>query len=209
MMLYNVGDSHTYPDGKWNTEPYDQYWLRIAKDYGYTTIVNDSQPGRSNDAMIKLVIKHVLENIDLPTLYIVNITTIFRIDLHTPGSSTLKDILTPAAVADLDFETIECSLYAHLIGLIEFLKSYNKQFLIVNNGKNFSSECLPMRDAYVEYFKQEPRILNWFNNGKVNFHQDVTKIKPVDYNLYSWDGHDGPSGHNAYYKMLVTRLRNL
>ncbi|CAB4129158.1 hypothetical protein UFOVP112_256 [uncultured Caudovirales phage] len=209
MMLYNVGDSHTYPAGKWNTELYDQYWQQIANFYGCTDIVNDSIPGRSNDAMIKLVIKHELENPNLPTLYIVNITTIFRIDLHTPESSTLKDVLTTKAIAELDFETIECSLYAHLIGLIEFLKSRNKQFLIINNGKNFSSDQLPMRDAYVEYFQREPRILNWFSNSKVNFHQDTTKIKPVDYDLYSWDGHDGPEGHRAYYEMLVTRLPKL
>jgi len=156
--------------------------------------------------MIKLVMKHCLENLNIPTLYIINITTIFRFDLTTPHSHTLHDILTPRAIADLDFETIECTLYAHLIGLIEFLKSRNKQFLIINNGKNFSDDQLPMRDSYVKFFKNEPRILNWFDCARINFQENITKIKPVDFDTYGWNGHDGPAGHAAYYDMLTARL---
>ena len=218
MILFNTGDSHTCYNvgdghastGLWCPNVTDHYWYKIALDhYGCTDFVNESLPGRSNDAMIKLVIKHVLENPTADILYILNITTIFRFDLTVPHSYTLHHILTTEAVADLNFETIECTLYAHLIGLMEFLKARNKKFLIINNGKTFSDSQMPMRDAYVEYFKQEPRLLNWFDNGKVSFHENITKIKPVDYNLYGWNGHDGCAGQTAYYKMLATRLPKL
>ena len=174
MMCYNVGDSYTcysVGDGHttnqtWCPNREDHYWYRIARDiYNCKTIINESIPGRSNDAMIKLVMRHCLENPTTPTIYFINITTIFRMDLTERHSATLHDILTQKAVSELDFEVIECSLYSHLIGLIEFLKARNKQFLIFNNSKTFSDEELPNRDKFVDYFKQEPRIINWFDNS--------------------------------------------
>ena len=215
MILFNTGDSHTCFNvgdghafnGPWCPNVKDHYWYKIGfEKYGCTEFINESIPGRSNDMMMKLVVKHCLENLTVPTLYIINVTTIFRMDLTYPRSYTLHDILTPAALEKLDFETIECTLYSHLIGLIEFLKSHNKNFLIINNSKNFSDEQLPIRDAYVEYFKNEPRILNWFNNSRTYFQENITKIKPVDFRKYGWNGHDGPAGHQAYYEMLCTRL---
>ena len=207
MLLFNTGDSHTCPDRRWCSNVKDHYWYKLAiNDIGCRDFVNDSLPGRSNDMMMKLVIKHCLENPTQSTFYMINITTIFRIDLSGSSSSTLHEILTPKAVVDLDFETVECTLYAHLIGLIEFLKSRNKQFLIINNGKNFNDNQLPMRDAYVNYFKQEPRILNWFDNSRIYFQENVTKIKPIDFHHYEWNGHDGAEGHQKYYEMLRARL---
>lgn len=214
MILYNLGDSHTCynigdghaSNGNWCPNIEDHYWYKIAQLFGCKHIINESRPGRSNDMMIKLAMKHCLENPKLSTLYIINITTIFRFDLTSPHSHTLHDILTKDAVDNLDFETIECTLYAHLIGLIEFLKIRNKQFLIINNGKNFIDDKLPMRDAFVDYFKKEPRILNWFDNGRIWFQENVTKVKPVDYNLYGWNGHDGPTGHLLYFEMLSNIL---
>ena len=209
MIVFNTGDSHTV-DGPWCPDPADHYWYKLAKNnYGCTEFINDSKPGRSNDMMIKIVMKHALENPDADVIYIINITTIFRFDLKYTHSSTLHNVLIPSAIADMDFETIECSLYTHLIGLIEFLKSRNKQFLIINNGRNFSEDQLPIRDAYVAYFKQESRILNWFNNARVHFHEHTTKIKPNDFDNYGWDGHNGAEAQLEYYKMLSTRLPNL
>lgn len=207
MILYNLGDSHTYDNGIWCPIIEDHYWYKIAKLYGCKEILNESLPGRSNDMMIKLAMKHCLENPELLTLYIINITTIFRIDLNTSNSHTLHNILTKQALEVLDFETIECTLYAKLIGLMEFFKSHNKQFLIINNGKNFSDDQLPMRDAYVKYFKQEPRILNWFDNSRIWFHENTTGVKPVDFYLYGWNGHDGPTGHSLYFDMLTNKLK--
>ena len=218
MILFNTGDSHTCYDvgdghasnGLWCPNVKDHYWYQIAmKDYGCIEFINESRPGRSNDMMIKLVIRHCLENPNLPTFYIINITTIFRFDLTSPQSHTLHDILTPLAIAKLDFETIECTLYAKLIGLIEFLRARNKPFLIINNGKNFSDDQLPMRDAYVKYFKQEPNLINWFDNSRIYFQENVTKIKPVDFDQYGWNGHDGANGHARYYEMLKSRLPKL
>jgi len=218
MILFNTGDSHTCynvddghaSNGVWCPKVEDHYWYKIAmEDYNCTDFVNESRPGRSNDMMIKLVIQHCLENPTLPTLYIINITTIFRFDLTSPHSYTLHNILTPDAISVINFETIECTLYAKLIGLMEFLKARNKPFLIINNGKNFSDEPLPMRDSFVQYFKQDSRILNWFDNARIYFQENVTKIKPVDFNQYGWNGHDGPEGHRYYYEMLKLRLPKL
>lgn len=207
MILYNLGDSHTYDTGQWCPNIKDHYWYKIAKLYDFKEIVNESLPGRSNDTMIKLAMKHCLENPELSTFYIINITTIFRIDITTSNSHTLHNILTKQAIEQLDFETIECTLYAKLIGLIEFFKAHKKQFLIINNGKNFSDDQLPMRDAYVKYFKQEPRILNWFDNSRIWFQENATGIKPVDFYIYGWNGHDGVEGHNKYFHKLVEIIK--
>jgi hypothetical protein len=213
MILFNTGDSHTWATdkNKWCPLLTDHYWYKISELFKCREIINESLPGRSNDMMIKLAMQHCLENPKLPTLYIINITTIFRFDLTTPHSHTLHNILTKEAVSVLDFETIECTLYTHIIGLIEFFKARNKQFLIINNGKNFSDDQLPMRDVYVDYFKKEPRILNWFNNSRTWFQENTTNIKPVDFDLYEWNGHDGPKGHDRYFQMLHQILldRNL
>jgi hypothetical protein len=203
MILFNVGDSHTYPDSRWCQPVEEHYWYRIAKDiFNCTEIINHSKPGRSNDAMLKAVMQHCLENPITPTVYFINITNIFRMDIND-HSNTLHDILTPSAIAQIDFETIECTLYSHLIGTIEFLKYQKKPFLIFNNGKNFSLEPLPKRDAFVNYVKNEPAFLNWFTDSKVDYHSAITKIKPVDYDLYGWNGHDGIEGHSAMYDRLI------
>lgn len=211
MLLFNTGDSHTsYDGGDWCPNVEDHYWYKLAmQDLGCTEYINESANGNSNDTMIKSVVRHCLENPNLPTLYIINITTLFRIDLTLLKSHTLHKILTPEAISEIEFEAIECTLYAHLIGLIEFLKARGKKFLIINNGKNFSQEELPARDAYIRYFKQESRIINWFDNARINFQETVTGIKPVDFQKYGWNGHDGVAGHLKYYQMLRTRLTNI
>jgi hypothetical protein len=209
MILYNLGDSHTYNKGSWCPNIEDHYWYKLSKLFGIDTVINESLPGRSNDMMIKLAMQHCLENPQLPVLYILNITTIFRFDIASPHSHTLHNILTKEAINELDFETIECSLYANLIGLMELLKSRNKQFLIINNGKNFSDEQLPMRNSFVEYFKKEPRILNWFDNSRIWFQENFTKIRPVDFEVYGWNGHDGPAAHDQYFNMLTAKLKLL
>lgn len=208
MIVFNVGDSHTTVGRRWCVNQEDHYWHLLAQDLGATEIVNESYPGRSNSSMIKSVVRHCLENPDQPTCYFINITTIFRFDVNHQ-SYALHDILKPEVLADLDFEEIECDLYAGLIGLMEFLKARNKKFLIVNNGKNFSQDLLPKRNAYIKYFQQESRVLNWFDNSRIWFQENVSKIKPVDWDLYQWNGHDGPAGHFEYYKMLKTKLLNI
>jgi hypothetical protein len=118
----------------------------------------------------------------------------------------LQDLLTPSAIADIDFETLETTLYSNLIGVMEFLKARNKQFLVINNSKNFSDEQLPMRDVFVNYFKKEPRILNWFDNSRIFINQEVLKIKPWDFAQYGWNGHNGVDADKEYYQSLRKRL---
>jgi hypothetical protein len=66
-----------------------------------------------------------------------------------------------------------------------------------------------MRDAFVNYFKNEPRILNWFDNSRIWFQENITKIKPVDYGVYGWNGHDGAAAHDQYFDMLTAKLKLL
>ena len=209
MLLFNVGDSHTTPDKKWCHNIEDHYWYKMSKLLGCDSVINSSRPGDSNDMMIKSVMTHELLNSDKNSCYIINITTIFRIDLNYSSSSTLHRILSSSAISILDFETIECNLYSNLIGLCEFLKARRKKFFIINNGKNFSASTLPKRDAFVEYFQKLPQALNWFEDSKISFHESVTKIKPVDFDLYGWSGHDGAEGHAAYYEMLSKKLNKI
>jgi len=205
MIVYNVGDSYTSTEN-WCTRQEDHYWYKLGTLLGAHEFYNDSVRKRSNDAIIKIAMRHCLENPNVDTLYIINITVIFRLDITQGYTNSLHKILNKSAIADVDYETIECSLYAHLIGLIELFKSRGKKFLIINNSKNFDDSALPTRDSFVQYFKQQPGILNWFDNARTQFHETVSKIKPVDFAQYGWDGHDGVEGHQAYFEMLQARV---
>jgi hypothetical protein len=205
MIAYNVGDSFTFP-GSWAPDETKHFWHQVAVNYGCTKFVNDSEPGRSNDRIIKLVMQHALENPTANVLYLINITTIYRFDITNTGGDKFHDVLTPKAIAELDFELVECTLYMQLIGLIELLKSQNKPFFVFNNYRNFGQDSLPMRDPFVKYIKAEPRVLNWFDNARADFNEHVSQIKPWDYNELGWAGHDTTQGHEAYYKMLASIL---
>jgi hypothetical protein len=123
MIAYNVGDSFTFP-GSWAPDETKHFWHQIARNCGCTKFVNDSEPGRSNDRIIKLVMQHALENPTADVLYLINITTIYRFDITDTGGDKFHDVLKPKTIAELDFELVECTLYMQLIGLIELLNKY-------------------------------------------------------------------------------------
>lgn len=211
MLLYNIGDSHTSDKhnlGRWCPEPEDHYWYKISKFLGIDRHINDSEPGIGNQQMIRKVSDHCLKYPHEKTLYIINTTTALRLDIFEQ-KYPLENVLRPPIINKINFELIEANLYSNLIGLIELLKSKNKNFFIINNVKNYSSNTNPMLDSFIAYFKKEPRILNWFDNSRVDFHQTVTGIKPIDYASYGWMGHDGKEGHLAYSEMLIKRITNL
>jgi hypothetical protein len=137
MKVYNVGDSFTEA-GPWAPNEQEHFWYRLAQDLGCSEFVNDSQGGRSNERILKLVLQHLLENPAEDTVYFVNITTIYRLDVTGDGDDKFHDILRPNAIANFAFETVECNLYMQLIGVVEALKARNKQFLVFNNFQNFS-----------------------------------------------------------------------
>jgi hypothetical protein len=152
------------------------------------------------------VYDHVLANLDTEVLYIINVTSINRIELEPNISDKLQDVLTPAALARYDFETVELNLFTQLVAIISFLRTHNKDFYIINNSKELSFSPYPPRDRFTEFLVQEPRAINVFKNSKFNFHKDVSGIKPYDYDQYGWHGHDVPEGHRAYYEFLKTLL---
>lgn len=207
MLVYNVGDSFTCA-GDWCPDETMQFWYCLAQDLGANTVENNSEPGRSNDEIIKIIMRHCLENPNLDVTYFVNITTIYRFDITTQGGDKFHDVLKPMAVANLDFEKVECTLYAQLIGLMSFLDQHGKNFLVFNNYRNFSQEPLPMRDSFVSYIQQEPRVLNWFDSARAD-HNQAQGHRPWDFDTLGWGGHDTAVAHRSYYELLRSRMIKL
>jgi hypothetical protein len=125
-------------------------------------------------------------------------------ELEQSQSEKLQEILKPEALVRYDFETLELTLFAQFIGIVSFLNLHMKDFYIVNNGKALSDTQWAPRDVFIDFLKKEKRALNLFKFSKFDFHKTVSYIKPYDYNLYGWSGHDGPEGHYAYYTKLKT-----
>lgn len=200
MIVFNSGCSFTTPGVQIKQE--EMYWYLLAKDLGSKDIINASRPGSSNDLIIQRVYNHVLKNSADDVFYIVNLTSLNRCELEQSQSEKLQDILKPDAIARYDFETVELTAYAQLIGLVSFLNLYEKDFYIINNSKGFASGSWPPRDNFKSFVDSDPRILNLYQWSKYDFHTNHSKIKPYDYDLYGWHGHDGPEGHHAYYNKL-------
>lgn len=203
MKCFNSGCSFTSPG---IVKDEEMYWYYLAKDKGCTSFTNASKPGSSNELIFRRIYDHVLSNVHDVTFYIINLSSLNRIELENSQSDKLQEILLPAALIRYDFETVELSLFTQLIGIISFLNFYNKDFYIINNSKELSSTPFPLRDRFIEFLKKEPRALNLFKFSKFNFHKDISHIKPVDYDLYGWAGHDNSDGHCAYYSMLKTLI---
>lgn len=200
MICFNSGCSFTTPNSIIKQE--EMYWYRLAMDLGCTHVINESRNGSSNDLIIRRVYKHVLENPDLNTFYIINLTSLDRCELTQEHSEKMHEILTPDTLARYDFETVELTAYGQIIGLVSFLTQKQKNFYIINNSKGFTTGQWPPRDAFMSFVDQEPRILNLYQWAKHDYHRLHSKIKPYDYELYGWNGHDGPDGHHAYYIKL-------
>lgn len=205
--LFTAGDSYTDTSGPWCPDPTNQYWHILAQHLGCEHTVNASQQRRSNNKIIQSVIQHCLTNLEQDTVYLINITNVFRKDIVADRSHTLSDILTPQAIVELDYEVLECELYAQLIGCIELLLTRNKKFYVINNTRDFSAEPLPMRDCYVNYIKNTAQVLNWFENSRVSYAKQHN-IKPVDYDQYGWDGHFDAEGHKLYAEYLFNLIKS-
>ena len=202
MKCYNSGCSYTTSNPVIANE--QMYWYLMAKDKGCTEFVNDSKNGSSNEVILQRIYNHVLSNLNDDIFYIINLTSMNRLDLEQSKTDRLQDILKPEALVRYDFETAELSLFSQVIGIVSFLNLYGKDFYIINNNKALSDTCWPPRDKFVEFLKKEKRVLNLFQFSRVEFHQNISHIKPWDYNSFGWAGHDGPEGHYAYYNKLKT-----
>jgi hypothetical protein len=206
MICFNSGCSFNVPNLEINLANEQMYWYLLAKDLGCTTFINQSVDGCSNEEIFRRVYAHVLENTDDDVLYFINLTSLNRIDLSAQGTSKLQDVLTKESIVLYDYEIRELGLFTQLIGLISFLDQHNKKFYVVNNSKALSNQPYPLRDTLVKYLSGRSELLNVFDNSKYEFHKDVSKIKPWDYDDYGWFGHDGVEGHYVYYQMLKTLI---
>ena len=205
MLCFNSGCSFTTNDEHVANE--QMYWYMLAKDLGCTSFINHSVPSSSNEEIFRRIYVHVLENLDSNVLYFINITSTNRIDIVAERTSRMQEILTKEAIAVYDYEIRELSLFTQIIGLMSFLDLHKKKFYIINNSKELSSSQYPLRDRLIDYLINRPELLNIFKNSKYEFHKNISKIKPWDYNNYGWAGHDGVTGHYAYYQMLKTLIK--
>lgn len=205
-VFFSAGDSYTDTLGPWCPDDKNQYWYIIARELGYDVIINDSQQQRSNSRIIQSVVNHCLSNPHADTLYLINLTNVFRKDIVFSHSSTLHEILNKESILELEFEVLECELYSQLITLVGFLRNHQKRYYIVNNSRNYSDSPLPPRDEYVKQIKLIPEVLNWFSGSKYEF-LEKNNIRPVDFDEYGFDGHLDSHGHKLYADYLLDLIK--
>lgn len=204
MICFNSGCSFTTPTQNINEK---EMWFSLMASYlGCDKVINESRPASSNDLIIQRVYRHALTNCDKNVFYIINLTSLNRIEIEPSRSERMQEILVPEALVRYDQETIELTVYAQIVGVVSFLESRNLRYLIVNNSKGWIQGQWQPRDSFMLFMSQRPNICNLYEYARIDFHQQHSHIKPYDYDLYGWNGHDGPEGHHAYYEMLKHRL---
>jgi len=129
-------------------------------------------------------------------------------DLEQSKSDRIEDVLNMNAVSRWEWETAELVTYMQIAGLVAFLNSYNKPYYIINNSKVFEWDPPGPRKPFFNFVKDNPRILNLYKYSRYDFHETYSGMKPWDYDLYGWNGHDGPAGHLAYYHKLREIIQN-
>lgn len=207
MQIYNSGCSFTTEHPGFIHED-QMYWYFLSKDLGADNVINESKSGSSNNLIIQRVYRHLLSNLDSDTFYIINLTSTTRLDLEPSKSDRFEDVLTADAIIRHHWETNELVAYTQIVGLVAFLNLYHKNYYIINNSKAFEWNPPGPRNPFFNFVKDNPRILNLYQYSKYNFHETYSGIKPWDYNLYGWNGHDGPAGHLAYYYKLKEIIQN-
>lgn len=205
MICFNSGCSFTTPNRFIDEK--DMYWYRLGQYLGCDTFINESKNGSSNDLIIERVMRHVLEHTQLNVFYIVNLTSLNRLELCAAQTHHFEKCLNREAISLLEFEVLELTAYTKIIGLVSFLNYYQKPFFIINNSKSFIKGEFTKRNAFTTFIENEPRILNLYNWSRVDFHKNFSKVKPYDYDRYGWQGHDGPEGHYHYF-LKLTELIN-
>jgi hypothetical protein len=178
------------------------YWHYLARDMGAQTIINDSQSGSSNNLIIQRVYRHLLSNLDCDTFYIINLTSLNRLDLEQRRSDKFEEVLIPEAISRHEWETVELVAYSQIVGIVSCLNLYKKNYYIINNSRTFDWDPFGPRKPFFYFVNDNPRILNLYQYSRYNFHEKYSGIKPWDYDLYGWNGHDGPAGQLAYYHKL-------
>lgn len=204
MILYNSGCSFTTPGPK--IQETDMWFHLLAKDIGCDKVINESRPGSSNDLIVQRVYRHALDNANEQTLYTINLTSLNRVEIEPTQSEKMQLILVHDALARYDFETVELNVYAHLVGIVTLLESKKSKYIVVNNSKGFIKGQWKSRDVFMQFVGCRDNICNLYDDARMDFHQHKSKIKPYDFNLYGWNGHDGPEGHHAYYQMLKSKI---
>lgn len=208
MMLYNSGCSFTSEHINPIISNEQMYWYYLALDMGANPILNDSSTGASNNLIIQRVYRHLLANLEADTFYIINLTSLNRLDLEQRTSDKFQDILTPEAISRIDWETAELVAYTQIVGLVSCLNLHKKDYYIINNSTTFELDPGQPRKQFADLLKDNPRILNLYQYSRYDFHEKYSRIKPWDYDLYGWNGHDGPAGHLAYYHKLKEIIQN-
>ena len=207
MILFNSGCSFTSKHPGKVTDD-QMYWYYLALDMEAETIINSSTPGASNNLIIQRVYRHLLSNLESDTFYIINLTSLNRLDLEQSKTDKFQNILTPEAIARFEFETAELTAYSQIVGLVSCLDLHKKDYYIINNSKIFELDPGQPRKQFADFLKDNPRILNLYQYSRYDFHEKYSRIKPWDYDLYGWNGHDGPAGHLAYYHKLKEIIQN-
>lgn len=182
------------------------YWYLLGQHLGCTEFENQSRPGSSNDLIIQRVYRHVLENLIKDVIYVIGLTSLNRLEIEPNRSEKMQDILNPRAISQIDWETIELTAYGQIIGLVSFLRFYKRRYFIVNNSKGWIEGQWYPRDQFMKFVQNTPEILNLYSDARIDFHEKTSGIKPYDYDIYGWNGHDGPTGHRAYFEMLRNKL---
>jgi len=231
--LWVLGDSFTTPG--YCVEPKDSFWGLTAQHLNVKQIMNCSWVGNSFGSVQHMLInqqlqfnwKHDFLIIGIPPLERLTVfdnykdtrhnghcidpatwdNSLFQIDCHT-GLDIIRGHDAQIMVIHQDRSWVETQTLNSIFLLTSWLDSVDANYVIVNLSKSLNEHCTWNPNAFVLPYVAEHSKCIVFRDTYygVNFE----KIKPVDFDQYSWSGHHGPAGNQNFFEnsLLPTLKRN-
>lgn len=231
--LWVFGDSYSTPY-VCDLEPRDSFWGLTAHHVNAKGVINCSRPVSSFDSVCHLLVNMQKEYNWGADLFLIGISILERITLYDNTSkifyghrydtdwneskfsigchSNLESFQNfkkdRGLVTHNNRDWTEAQTLRNIFFLTTWLDSMNANYLMINlshplkkeNASGFSDETLP-------YCINHSRCV-LFDNTYYSVNFEIHK--PADYNLYGWNGHQGPAGNQHFFEksILPTLQRN-
>jgi hypothetical protein len=230
--LYVFGDSYSTPG--YCVDPIDSFWMMTAKKLCIDTVYNYSWPGNSLDSVVHLLVsdseEYDWENdfflIGIPPL--VRLTVVADTDteshhrrvfdnsgneieqqliLSHHGLKNISFYDDPTAIRfeDPTWTEIQACRLIYLIN--SWLDSHCANYVLVNLSKNFMFDS-PASGEFLLRKCSEHQNNILFEKTYYDINYGINK--PVDYDNFGWDGHQGPVGNLHFFdNSLFPKIKKL
>lgn len=229
--LYVFGDSYSTTDYcvPWR----ESFWGLAAQHLAIDRILNYSALGNSLDTLIYLLqVEQQNINFGPDSLVMVCVPALERITWHDMSQDSLyqyQDITLAGEISNVPVDShrnLRCDpLYqvvpemakvlerswtetqglSKLFFLFHYLEKLGTPFMIMNMCFNYPRQGWPT-NFFQDWFDTKDNVI-LFENTYASINVDVNR--PVDYDLYRWQGHHGSEGNKRFFELgLKPKLEN-